>query len=68
MYNFFPRDTGRAGVGGFDMNLELVNLLVVVIGVVLTLLINWERLISAPRWLIALVIGAASGIVFGYFM
>ena len=48
------------------MNFEQLNFFVVAIGIALTVIINWDRLQSAPSWLISFVIGAASGFVAGY--
>ena len=48
------------------MNLELLQLLIVGVGVITTLLINWEKLINAPQWLIGFVVGTVVGFVSAY--
>ncbi len=48
------------------MNLELLNILIVGIGLVMTLLINWEKLIAAPQWLVGFIAGSAVGFAAAY--
>ena len=50
------------------MNLELINLLIVGVGILLTIMINWERLSQAPQWLIGFVFGVVSGFAAGFFV
>ncbi len=50
------------------MNLELLNILIVGVGVVLTLLINWEKILSAPHWLMGFIAGSAVGFAAAYLM
>ncbi|MEM8858878.1 MAG: hypothetical protein AAGD96_11185 [Chloroflexota bacterium] len=50
------------------MSLELINVLIVGTGVLLTIMMNWERLKEAPPWLIGFVFGVASGFTAGFFV
>lgn len=50
------------------MNFELLNFIVIAIGVIITVMINWDRLQKTPLWLIGFVVGAFSGFIAGYFL
>lgn len=48
------------------MDIELLNFIVVAIGFVITIMINWDRLQKTPRWMISFVIGGFVGFAIGY--
>lgn len=48
------------------MNFELAQIAIAAVGLLVTILLNWEKVKQAPRWLIAFVIGLCSGFLLGF--